>query len=105
MKKTLKLSEAELTSIIKKVIKENKFDRRGDLKNIIDSLEDHLGFPMETRFNDSSDVVSHAEKMLKSLQKEISTLKDYEVELRAALFGIGVSTKEMKGYGEDTKEF
>ena len=102
MKKTIKLSEAELTSIIKKVVKENKRDRHADLAQVISKLESEMGLNLE---NVDGDVVAKGKKLDNFLAKKLLELNSLHNELKASLLGIGVTTRELKGYGEDTKEF
>lgn len=102
MRKTIKMTEGELTSLIKKVIKENKFDRHADLSDLVSRVESELN--MESH-DMSGDITSHAEELLEELSRKTHELKKLEVELKSALMGMNLSTKHFKGRGDDTMEF
>lgn len=104
MRKTIKMTESELTSLIKRVIKENKFDRHADLKDLVSRVESELNIePGEHEM--SGDVISHAENLLDELSRKAHELNKLKVELKSSLMGINLSTKDYKGRGDDTLEF
>jgi len=104
MKKTIKMTEGQLTSLIKKVIKEHKFDRHSDLAELVSRVESELNIDHGSH-EMTGDVKSQAKNLLHELSRKSHELKKLEIELKSALMGMNLSTKDFKGRGDDTMEF
>jgi hypothetical protein len=90
MKKTIRLTEKEITSIVKKVISEQTHEREKYLTSLIYKVKEAIGEDMEMTGEDEID----GKRLLKSLSTKIFELKKLEVELKSSLLGYSLTTKE-----------
>lgn len=102
MKKTIRLTEAELTAIIKKVVSENtnenKLDRHTDLADIVSKFETKMGINLDKV---EGDITTKARKLDTFLEKKLLELNSLHNELKSALLGLDVTTSERAPKKED----
>lgn len=81
MKKTIKLTEKQLTNIVKKVIMEQEdTDMSSDISSLLSQAESELsGFEPTDRSNQ----FEYINEILDALSNKIQTLKDLKLEIRA----------------------
>ncbi len=94
MKKTIRLTESELTTIIKKVVSENKkegLNRHADLADIVSKFETEMGINLDKV---GGDITTKARKLDAFLEKKLLELNSLHNELKSALLGLSVTTSE-----------
>lgn len=95
MKKKIRITESELTAIIKKVVSENNkkegLNRHADLADIVSKFESKMGINLG---DVDGDITVKAKKLDSFLEKKLLELNSLHNELKSALLGLSVTTSE-----------
>jgi hypothetical protein len=96
MKKTIRMTEGDLSQLIKRVIMEEELNRESDLKSLIHRVEKALDIePGQHQELDSKEsLITYSKTLLKKVAHKALELKKLEVELRSSTLGIGLTVKK-----------
>ena len=110
MKKTIRLNESDLTKIVKRIISEQDMmdeyeprikkttqfttNRRNDIESILSKVHSMLGMGHVQGIDSREDMVEHAVKMRRALDRRIVEMQKLDTELGSALLGLGLHAND-----------